>query len=137
MDLPTALAEAAAAARTHAYAPYSRFLVGAAVLGADGRIHAGCNVENASFGLTCCAERNAIFAAVAGGMRAGELTAVCLATGGSEPAVPCGACLQVIAEFAAPGLMVHCVADGGAVRSYTLDELLPARFALKRPAGPG
>src|SRR4051794_3476136 len=91
------LADAARAASAAAYCPYSRFAVGAAVLAADGRVFNGCNVENASFGLTICAERNAIAQAVAAGVR--EIVAVCVHTPTATPTPPCGACRQVIVEF--------------------------------------
>src|SRR5205085_4767271 len=86
----------ALAQRAHAPSPQSR--VGAAVIGADGRVHVGCNVENASFGLTVCAERAAVFAAVAAGTR--RLRALALVTDANPPAMPCGACRQVLREFA-------------------------------------
>ena len=91
------LIDAAIAARLRAYAPYSNFQVGAAVLAADGRIFTGCNVENLSYGLTICAERNAIFAAVAAGVR--EFSAMAIVADTRQPISPCGACRQVMAEF--------------------------------------
>ena len=91
------LIDAAIAARLRAYAPYSNFQVGAAVLAADGRIFTGCNVENLSYGLTICAERNAIFAAVAAGIR--EFSAIAIVADTRQPISPCGACRQVMAEF--------------------------------------
>ncbi len=91
------LAAAALAARQAAYAPYSRFQVGAALLTRDGEIVPGCNVENASFGLCLCAERNAITTAVAAGQR--SFSALAVATASSPPAPPCGLCLQFLAEF--------------------------------------
>src|SRR5688500_2323070 len=90
------LIQAALAARMHAYATYSVFAVGAAILAANGRTFTGCNVENASYGLSICAERSAVFAAVAAGQRQFELLAVASPGG----ATPCGACRQVLAEFA-------------------------------------
>jgi cytidine deaminase len=118
------LADAARDASTRAYCPYSRFAVGAAVRAADGCVFTGCNVENASFGLTVCAERNAIFQAVAAGAR--DIVAVAVYTPTPQPSTPCGACRQVMAQFGAPE--VRCDADGGATARYTLDELLPQRF---------
>ena len=91
------LYEAALAVRQRAYAPYSKFCVGAAVRTVDNSIYVGCNVENASYGLTCCAERNAIFAAVAAGKK--DLKALCVVADTLEPVAPCGACRQVIREF--------------------------------------
>jgi len=121
------LKAAAKAASQHAYAPYSHFRVGAAVLSDRGTIHAGCNVENASYGLTICAERNAIFQAVAAGAR--DIVAVAVYTPTPQPTTPCGACRQVIAQFGAAD--VRCDADGGATARYALDELLPRRFGLE------
>ncbi len=108
-----------------AYAPYSGFQVGAALLGADGSVHTACNVENASYGLTVCAERAAVARAVAGGVR--EYVAVAVVTSGGEPVAPCGACRQVLAEFGAGMRVVSEAGDGR--REWTLDELLPEPFA--------
>lgn len=134
----TRLAAAASSVREHAYAPASRFRVGAAVLGDDGRVFVGCNVENASYGLTICAERAAVCAAVAAGVRV--LRAVAVATDLAEPASPCGACRQVLAEFG-PDLEVLLVGRDGRQRTTTLAALLPAPFtfadvrAVQRDAG--
>jgi cytidine deaminase len=92
------LIEAAARAREHAYAPYSNYRVGAALLSSAGNIFAGCNVENASYGLALCAERSAVAALVASGERA--VTAIVVVTAGLEPGRPCGLCRQTLAEFA-------------------------------------
>ncbi|MGD8320786.1 MAG: cytidine deaminase [Gemmatimonadota bacterium] len=119
-----ALLRAAAEVRERAYAPYSGFKVGAALLGRSGTVYTGCNVESASFGLTVCAERAAVFAAVAAGET--RFDAVAIATDGAEPVAPCGACRQVLAEFA-PALPVVSEA-GGRRMSWTLDDLLPAPF---------
>lgn len=117
------LVAAAAAVRGRAYAPYSHFAVGAALLADDGTIHVGCNVENASYGLTICAERNAVAHGVAAGQR--NFTALAVVT--DNAVTPCGACRQVLAEFN-PHLLV-IVADGhGNQRRYRLSELLPAAF---------
>lgn len=121
-----ALQAAARGARRRAYAPYSRFKVGAAVQ-AGGAIHAGCNVENASYGLTVCAERAAVVAAVAAGAR--RLEAVAVASGTAEPTPPCGMCLQTLAEFAGPELPVVLAGARGALVRTTLGELLPRGFS--------
>ena len=105
-----------------AYAPYSRFHVGAVLVGKDGRIFAGCNVENISFGLTICAERNAVFAAVAAGCREFERIVVVADT--EVPASPCGACRQVLAEFN-PDLVVVLSNFHGLTETFRLSELLP------------
>jgi len=115
------------AARENAYAPYSRFRVGAAARAGD-RIYAGCNVENASYGLTICAERAAVFAAIAAGER--HIDAVAIVTDASEPTPPCGACRQVLREFGADSAGVTIVSTtlDGHRTAHTLEELLPASF---------
>jgi cytidine deaminase len=104
--------------------------VGSAVLGADGNIYSGCNVENASFGLTCCAERNAIFAMVAAGAR--EIREILILGESEEILPPCGACRQVIAEFADPAAPVHMCDARGRSRTVTVGELMPYIFHLKK-----
>jgi len=111
-----------------AYAPYSKFQVGAAVLIRDGRIFTGCNVENASYGLTICAERNAIFAAVAASAGKPAIVAVAVVNRRGVPCSPCGACRQVIAEFG-PDAMVWYLGPGGVV-NRSLRELLVDGFVL-------
>jgi cytidine deaminase len=108
-----------------AYCPYSRFSVGAAVLASSGKIYAGCNVENASYGLTICAERNAVFQAVLDGMKAIE--AVVIYTPTDEPAAPCGACRQVLNEFG-PEAEVLSVCKGTQKLEMRVSELLPHAF---------
>ena len=125
------LAEAAKAACANAYCRYSGFSVGAAVQTGEGAMASGCNVENASFGLTVCAERNAIFRAVADG--ATSIVALVLYTPTLEPTAPCGACRQVIAEFGGE-VRIRSICAGPRRDEYTLDELLPRRFSLP-PAG--
>ena len=122
------LARAARGARRRAYAPYSRFRVGAAVR-AGGRVYEGANVENASYGLTICAERAAVTAAVLAGER--RLDAVAVASGTSPPTPPCGMCLQTLAEFAGPGLVVILAGARGRVVRTTLGELLPRGFSKR------
>ena len=115
-----ALIDAAIEARLAAYAPYSKFQVGAALLCDDGQIITGCNVENLSYGLTICAERNAIFAAVAGGQQKFDAIAIAADT---EKASPCGACRQVMCEFGDFPVILNNL-DGEVVES-TVGELLP------------
>ena len=122
------LIAAARRAAAAAYAPYSRFPVGAAVLMADGRVFTGCNVENASFGLTNCAERTALFAAVAAGSR--RLRAVAVFTPTPGPTLPCGACRQVLHEFG-PDAQVLSVCAGAGRTETTLAALLPHAFGPK------
>jgi cytidine deaminase len=107
-----------------AYAPYSKVQVGAAVLAEGGQVYTGCNVENSSYGLTICAERAAIFAAVAAGHR--KIKAVAIAAKGMDCPRPCGACLQVMEEFQTERVLVQ-MADGG-LSVYGLKDLLPRPF---------
>lgn len=125
-----ALTAAAGAVRERAYAPYSHFRVGAALLAGDGTIYVGCNVENASYGLTICAERNAVAHAVAAGAR--SFVAIAIATENGVP--PCGACRQVLAEFN-PQLTVILLDGAGNQRIYSLAELLPVAFGPAQVAG--
>ena len=129
-DVRSELAAEAARAAKAAYCPYSKFHVGAAVMSEDGRIFSGCNVENASYGLTICAERNAVFSAVAAGAR--KIKALALAAGKpNEVVTPCGACRQVLAEFCAPETPVFCADSKGEITlETTVGELLPGAFAL-------
>jgi len=121
----TKLRAASVAAANKAYCPYSHFPVGAAVLTAAGEIFSGCNVENASFGLTICAERNAIFQAVAGGSQ--QIAAVVIYTPTSSPTAPCGACRQVINEFG-PNAEIYCFCKGEKVLRISMPELLKHAF---------
>jgi cytidine deaminase len=123
-----ALLAAARAVRRRAHAPYSKFAVGAAVRDERGRIHVGCNVENASYGLTVCAERNAVAAAVAAG--AHRIRTVAVASGARPPASPCGACRQVIAELGGADTEVLIAGASGDARRTTLRALLPQAFKL-------
>lgn len=118
------LVRRARAVMANAYAPYSKFHVGAAIEAEDGSVHVGCNVENASYGLTICAERMAVGAAVAAGKR--QLVRLAVATAVEPPATPCGACRQLLAEF---GLDLEIIAAGPASeRRWRLRELLPEAF---------
>lgn len=124
------LIKAAWETREKAYAPYSKFHVGAALLAEDGRVFTGCNVENLSYGLTNCAERVAIGAAVAAGVR--RFRAVAVVADTSAPISPCGACRQVLAEFGVPRVLL---ANRAEQIEFTLEELLPraATGILDRP----
>lgn len=124
-----ALKSAALSAQGRAYAPYSEYLVGAALLAGDGAIISGCNVENATYGAACCAERTAVFSAVAAGHTA--FRAIAVVTQGPAPGTPCGICRQVLAEFSADGaLEILCFTPEGAEARYTLADLLPHAFRL-------
>ena len=118
------LVEAARRAQKKAYAPYSKFPVGAAVLGEDGQVFLGCNVENGSFGLTVCAERNAVAAAVV----AGALPVAVAVVAPEAATAPCGACRQVLAEFSAAMPVILATPSGEDRQVNTLDALLPGAF---------
>jgi len=120
-----ALKQAAIDASRHAWCPYSKFAVGAAVSTNDDQIFAGCNVENASHGLTICAERNAIGQAVSAGCR--EFTTLLIYTATKKPTAPCGACRQFVTEFA-PDIDVICVCDGPDDIRVSMRDLLPRSF---------
>ena len=125
------LMQQAKLAMQNAYAPYSRFQVGAALLGADGKIYTGCNVENAAYSPTMCAERVAIGKAVSNGCREFVALAVCGGPKGEIDGIctPCGVCRQVLGEFCKKDFPVY-VTDGNRVLTYTLEQLLPAQFCL-------
>jgi cytidine deaminase len=118
----------ARAAMKRAYAPYSDFRVGAAILLDDGRVFTGCNVENASYGLTICAERNAVFAAVAATRGKPEIVALAVVNQRGVPCSPCGACRQVLAEFGPRAIVWYLGAKG--VTHRTMQELLVDSFVL-------
>jgi cytidine deaminase len=119
------LVEHAVRVRENAHSPYSKIRVGAALRSKDGRIFTGCNVENASYGLTLCAERSAVVKAVSEGVR--EFTAIAITTNRENALMPCGACRQVLFEFA-PKLRVLVVGTSGKRREISLDQLLPEAF---------
>jgi cytidine deaminase len=121
----TDLVAQARAASEQAYCPYSKFPVGAAVLADDGQTFSGCNVENASFGLTICAERNAMFHMIARGRR--KIAALAIYTPTPHPSAPCGACRQVINEFGPDALIVSACNGSGIIRKK-LSELFPEAF---------
>jgi cytidine deaminase len=127
------LVEAARAAREFAYAPYSGFKVGAAALARDGRVFAGCNVENASYGLCNCAERTALFAGVAAGCRPGDFTHIAVVADTPGPVSPCGACRQVMLEMGGPMFIVLQANLRGNLAQGTVAELLPGGFTLVEP----
>ena len=122
----TPLLEAAWQAREHAHAPYSHFQVGAALLTAAGEVVAGCNVENAAYPVTLCAERGALSAAVAAGLRPGGLVAAVVVTDVAELTPPCGACRQALVEFAAT--LPVLLANRNSRCLYRLENLLPHSF---------
>jgi len=123
------LLAAAAAARENSYSPYSGFRVGAALLGKSGRVYTGCNVENAAYGPTNCAERTAIYTAIAAGER--DFTAIAVTSDGEEYTSPCGTCRQVMVEFN-PQLRVIMGNVHGGYQVRTAAELLPLYFSLSR-----
>jgi cytidine deaminase len=121
-----ALFAAARAAQTRAYAPYSRFKVGAALRDEHGELHAGCNIENAAYPVGNCAEASAIAAMIMAGSR--RIAEALVIGDGPGLCTPCGACRQRLREFGAGALVVHVAGPEGVRRSFTLDELLPASF---------
>lgn len=129
-DILDALTDAARNASSNAHVPYSRFPVGAALLVDDGDIYVGCNVENASFGLTNCAERSALFSAVADGAERGDFLALLIYTPGDKPYPPCGACRQVLSEFLLPETRVYSMCETGEMVAWSMERLLPDAFAM-------
>ena len=123
------LVAAAGKAAAYAYAPYSKFHVGAALLFDDGSVVTGCNVENVSYGLTSCAERNALFRAISESGPNRKIVAIAVANSNGRPSPPCGACRQVLSEFAVPDAMIYFPGDHG-LESRPLKELLPFQFHL-------
>lgn len=131
---PEKLMELAVEAMEHAYAPYSGYQVGAALLCADGTVYQGCNIENASFSPTICAERTAIFKAVYDGKRDFKAIAVCGGKDGviTGPFPPCGVCRQVMREFCEDDFIIYLVGANGSYETLTLPELLPYSFSAKK-----
>jgi cytidine deaminase len=123
------LMDAAREAAAHAYAPYSKFRVGAALLFDDGSIVTGCNVENVSYGLTNCAERSALFRAISESGASRKIVAAAVTNLNRQPSPPCGACRQVLSEFAAPDAVIHFSGTNG-VETRHFNELLPFQFHL-------
>lgn len=121
------LVKKALSARDSAYAPYSGFKVGAALMTSGGEIYTGCNIENASYGLTCCAERVAVFKAVSEGKK--DFTAIAVACGSGDFCSPCGACRQVLAEFGG-SIKVYMCNHKGEYKVKTVSDLLPGFFSL-------
>lgn len=126
----THLLELARRARELAYAPYSRFQVGAALQTKDGRTFSGCNVENAAYGLCNCAERTALFSAIAAGCKPDDFSAIAVIADTPEPVTPCGSCRQVLAELCASDMPVLLANTSGATRQTTVEALLPDGFRL-------
>ena len=128
---PEQLFQAAQAARNKAYAPYSGYRVGAALLCADGSVYEGCNIENSAYSPTLCAERTAFARALFDGKRTFTAIAIC---GGKEntsaPCPPCGVCRQVMSEFCGPDFMIYVSDEQNGHAAYTLDQLLPLQFTL-------
>lgn len=127
MEINKTLLEKAHKMTELAYAPYSHFKVGAALLDDNGNIFTGCNVENASYGACCCAERTAVFKAVSEGSQ--NFKAIAIVSSGGGETFPCGICRQVLSEFS-PDITVILEDKNGAVHSYTISELLPHSFKL-------
>ncbi|MEJ7139243.1 cytidine deaminase [Amphibiibacter pelophylacis] len=134
-DTPeTTLMQRAHAGRERAYAPYSRFKVGAALLARDGQVFEGCNIENGAYPLCNCAERTAIFSAVATGLRRGDFAALAVIGDTPQPISPCGACRQVMSEFFDPDMPVWLGNLGGLLQRTSVRELLPGHFEMAPPA---
>ena len=122
------LIETAVNAQRDAYAPYSKFLVGAALLCKNGKVYTGCNIENASFSLTNCAERTAFFKAISDGVK--DFTAIAIVGSDDKICTPCGACRQVIGEFCGKDFKIICANIKEEYKEFTLGELLPFGFNL-------
>ncbi|HTW46534.1 MAG TPA: cytidine deaminase [Acidobacteriaceae bacterium] len=127
------LRAAAQDAAAHAYAPYSKFCVGAALLFDDGRIFTGCNVENVSYGLTSCAERNALFRAISERGPGYRIVAIAVANRNGAPCPPCGACRQVMSEFVTPGAVVTFPGEDGP-ETVPFAGIFPSSFRFEPPS---
>lgn len=129
---PANLIKQAVTAMQNAYAPYSKYRVGTALLTTNGEIITGCNVENASFGMTVCAERTAFCSAVAAGRR--DFDAIAIVSDGKEIPVPCGACRQVMSEFCKKDFIIYVAVSNNpdSYREYTLERLLPEAFKITK-----
>ena len=128
MMTPEQLVEEARAARLKAYTPYSQFKVGAALLTRQGTVYHGCNVENASYGLTNCAERTAFFRAIADGCQPGDFVALAVVGDTDNPISPCGACRQVMVELGGPELPIYLANLRSTTQATTAAALLPGAF---------
>ncbi len=129
------LMEESKIARENAYVPYSKFKVGAALLSKEGKVYHGCNIENAAYSMTNCAERTAVFKAVSEGVR--DFTSLAVVADTEGPVSPCGACRQVIAEFCEPTMPVYLINLKGNVLETTVAELLPGAFSPEDLANAG
>lgn len=125
------LVKEAAEARQKAYVPYSRFQVGAALLDANGHIHHGCNIENAAYGPTNCAERTAVFRAVADGHAPRSFKAIAVIADTEDPVSPCGICRQVMSELCGPDMPVYLANLKGEIQETTVADLLPGAFTSR------
>lgn len=128
-EIITMLLDEAFTIQKQAYAPYSNFRVGAALLGKSGRIYLGCNIENASYSPTCCAERLAIFKAVSEGER--DFTALAIVSDSNQPTPPCGVCRQVLSEFCQADMPIICSDKNGKLITASLGELMPMIFTKR------
>ena len=127
-----ALLPLARSASECAYSPYSHIRVGAVVVGNDGRVFSGCNVENASFGLTQCAETNALGAAMVAGEQSGKMKTLLVYASGFESLSPCGGCRQVMSELLADDALIISCCDNGGTRSWTMSQLFPDPFTMNK-----
>ena len=124
------LVQEALKARERAYVPYSKFKVGAALLATEGRVYYGCNIENASYGATNCAERTAVFSAIAEGVT--NFSALAVVADTTDPCAPCGVCRQVLVEFLAPDTAIYLANVHGDIEETNIKQLLPGAFTKKQ-----